>query len=266
MDISSSESFSVSGQVILEKNYLEIYPYDNWLNKEVEVYEKGEVFSPASVTIEKEHTSPPSLLTDADLITLMDKHGIGTDSTHAEHIEKVKTREYVNNTGENTGYLTPGKLGLGLVQGYDEIGIYLFHPDLRSKFEADLKLICEGIKQPQDVLELHLKEYKTLFLETVSQIDKFVRGVAKHVGGMVPVQHSQDRILLEPIVNVRDVVETIGEFRDSLEKSFEDPIRVSEIISPEIQNDLSLDSTSRTAICHCGEPAALCKNDDGESF
>lgn len=37
-------------------------------------------------------TSAPALLTEADLIALMDKHGIGTDATHAEHINTIKQR------------------------------------------------------------------------------------------------------------------------------------------------------------------------------
>lgn len=40
-------------------------------------------------------TTAPNLLTEADLIALMEKHGIGTDATHAEHIDKVKQREYI---------------------------------------------------------------------------------------------------------------------------------------------------------------------------
>lgn len=37
-------------------------------------------------------TTAPSMLTEAELIALMDKHGIGTDATHAEHINTVKER------------------------------------------------------------------------------------------------------------------------------------------------------------------------------
>ena len=54
-------------------------------------------------------TQAPPLLTEADLITLMEKNGIGTDATHAEHIEKIKDRQYVG--VQNDGTFLPGKLG-----------------------------------------------------------------------------------------------------------------------------------------------------------
>ena len=60
-------------------------------------------------------TSAPPLLTEADLIGLMETHGIGTDATHAEHIETIKTRGYVGLTPDNR--FIPGQLGMGLVDG-----------------------------------------------------------------------------------------------------------------------------------------------------
>lgn len=60
-------------------------------------------------------TTAPPLLTEADLIGLMDKHGIGTDATHAEHIETIKTRLYVGLQDDR--FLVPGQLGMGLVEG-----------------------------------------------------------------------------------------------------------------------------------------------------
>lgn len=59
-------------------------------------------------------TNPPSLLSEADLIALMEKHGIGTDATHAEHIEKIQERSYA---GVQDNKFIPGKLGMGLVDG-----------------------------------------------------------------------------------------------------------------------------------------------------
>ena len=40
-------------------------------------FEAGGQFQPTSIEMVQGETSPPSLLTEADLITLMDKHGIG---------------------------------------------------------------------------------------------------------------------------------------------------------------------------------------------
>lgn len=43
----------------------------------IPVYEKGSRFQPTTVEMIDGETSPPQLLTEADLISLMEKHGIG---------------------------------------------------------------------------------------------------------------------------------------------------------------------------------------------
>lgn len=82
-------------------------------------------------------TSPPQLLSEADLIALMEKHGIGTDATHAEHIETIKSRQYAG--VQQDGRFLPCVLGMGLVKGYDAMGIALSKPNLRAQLEVDLK-------------------------------------------------------------------------------------------------------------------------------
>ena len=63
---------------MLEKNYLEVYPYEKWSDKELPLMEEGQRFIPSALEIVSGETSPPALLTEADLIALMEKHGIGT--------------------------------------------------------------------------------------------------------------------------------------------------------------------------------------------
>lgn len=58
-------------------NYLEVYPYDKWSNKQIHNYNQGQSFVPTQLEIVDGQTSAPNLLTEADLISLMDKHGIG---------------------------------------------------------------------------------------------------------------------------------------------------------------------------------------------
>lgn len=78
----------------MQKNYLEVYVYDKWSDKEIIDYERIKEFEPSSIDLVDGQTQAPPLLTEADLIALMDKHGIGTDATHAEHIE-VHTSERI---------------------------------------------------------------------------------------------------------------------------------------------------------------------------
>ena len=42
-------------------------------------------------------------------------HTAGTDATHAEHIETIKSRNYVG--VQSDGGFVPGELGMGLVEG-----------------------------------------------------------------------------------------------------------------------------------------------------
>jgi DNA topoisomerase-3 len=89
------EKFHAHGVIIKERNYLDVYPYDKWTGNVLPNFERGESFVPDEALMTDGKTSPPGYLTEPDLIALMDANGIGTDATMAEHIEKIKAREYV---------------------------------------------------------------------------------------------------------------------------------------------------------------------------
>ena len=61
----------------------------------------------------------------------------GTDATHADHIDTIKSRLYVGVRPD--GRFVPGELGMGLVEGYDNMGYALSKPHLRAELESDLK-------------------------------------------------------------------------------------------------------------------------------
>lgn len=61
-------------------------------------------------------TSPPPLLAERDLISAMERHGIGTDATVAEHIQKQLDRGYaVKDAALRFG---PTALGEALISAY----------------------------------------------------------------------------------------------------------------------------------------------------
>ncbi|NXD13920.1 TOP3A topoisomerase, partial [Nothocercus nigrocapillus] len=176
----ANERFIAQGLMILARNYLEVYPYEKWSDKVIPVYQKGSRFQPTTVEMVDGETSPPSLLTEADLIALMEKHGIGTDATHAEHIETIKLRMYVGLTADQR--FLPGHLGMGLVEGYDSMGYEMSKPDLRAELEADLKLICEGKKDKLIVLQQQVQKYKQVFIEAVARANKLDEALAQYFG------------------------------------------------------------------------------------
>ncbi|NXF88234.1 TOP3A topoisomerase, partial [Eubucco bourcierii] len=185
-----NERFIAQGLMILARNYLEVYPYEKWSDKVIPVYQKGSRFQPTTVEMVDGETSPPLLLTEADLIALMEKHGIGTDATHAEHIETIKTRMYVGLTADQR--FLPGHLGMGLVEGYDSMGYEMSKPDLRAELEADLKLICEGKKDKSIVLQQQVQKYKQVFIEAVARANKLDQALAQYFGEAAEIVEQEE--------------------------------------------------------------------------
>jgi DNA topoisomerase-3 len=156
----SDEYFHAKGLTVLERNYLDIYVYDKWESSvPLPVFQRDEVFEPREAVMTEGKTTAPNYLTEPELIGLMDANGIGTDATMAEHISKIKEREYVAtrprgttttadssrggrsgrqrgrgrggraNTNRTTNEprtngieeFIPTRLGIALVEGYDNV-------------------------------------------------------------------------------------------------------------------------------------------------
>lgn len=81
----------------------------------------GELVSVKDVKLSEHQTSPPDYLTEAELITLMEKHGIGTDASIPVHINNICQRNYV--TVISGRRLKPTTLGIVLVHGYQKVRI-----------------------------------------------------------------------------------------------------------------------------------------------
>ncbi|KAJ4460313.1 putative DNA topoisomerase 3-beta-1 [Paratrimastix pyriformis] len=70
----------------------------HWMQRRDEVlpdFRQGQHVTVTSVELREGRTSPPDYLTESELITLMEKHGIGTDASIPMHINNIITRNYV---------------------------------------------------------------------------------------------------------------------------------------------------------------------------
>ena len=156
------ETFITNGLLVLQRNYLDVYPYEKWVSsQQLPNFTVGETFEPTEANITEGETTAPGYLTEPELISLMDANGIGTDATMAEHIAKIKERGYVmtqpragstrgdasgargarggrgrgrggrgGQGGGDTGgggnsvqQFIPTTLGVALIEGYDNVGL-----------------------------------------------------------------------------------------------------------------------------------------------
>jgi DNA topoisomerase III len=185
----ASEVFHTKGLLVLERNYLEVYPYDKWeSSQQLPTFTLGEVFEPTQASMVDGKTTPPSYLTEPELIGLMDANGIGTDATMAEHIAKIQERMYVQTRTRSNGRtqlreFIPTTLGVALVEGYDNVGldVSVSKPFLRKEMELKMKAICDGGKTKTEVVQQTLEQYREVFSRTQREIDVLRRAVVKYV-------------------------------------------------------------------------------------
>ncbi|KAH9008050.1 DNA topoisomerase, partial [Lactarius deliciosus] len=172
--------------IILERNYLDVYPYDKWQGKELPDFEEGATFVPSVCELRDGTTTKPTLLTEADLVGIMDKNGIGTDATIAQHIDTIINREYVIPRMEGAvKYLVPSTLGIGLVNGYNDIGFdrSLSKPQLRRETERNMIAVCQGTKSKNDMIVEAVEQYKDMFVRARANFAKVTSSVRRHIEG-----------------------------------------------------------------------------------
>lgn len=182
----AGESFSASGVIIKARNYLDVYIYDKWSDSVLPDFQQGEQFMPSACEMKDGVTAAPALLTEADLVDLMDKNGIGTDATIAEHIAKIIEREYVEARQQGrTKYLFPSDLGIGLVDGYNRIGFdrSLSKPHLRRETEHRMQLICDGTVTKNQVLADSIQQYQEVYVRARREFETIVTSVDQYING-----------------------------------------------------------------------------------
>lgn len=171
------EYFYTSGIIVTEKNWLEVCPYERWTSTPIPDFTKGEKFIPSSLRMEESKTTAPKLLTESDLITLMDKNGIGTDATIHEHIKTIQERNYAI---QNKSEFVPTSIGLSLVEMYQSITISLYKPYLRAEMEKRMTEIAEGKITKEEALESTMNEMKKIFKFWNEKKEKMAQNLESH--------------------------------------------------------------------------------------
>ena len=126
--------------------------------------------SMANLKVKELLTTKPTYLSESDLISRMEKHGIGTDASIATHIENIMKRNYAELiTGRK---IAPTKLGLVLCQGYHLIDSSLVLPKIRSDIEDQCNRIAKGLADKDSVLSNAIEIFQAKFEHFIKQVDK----------------------------------------------------------------------------------------------
>lgn len=179
------EFFVKAGVVVHDRGWLDIYPYSNWVEDVLPHFQVNEVLTFSALEMTESATQPPQLLTEAELISLMDREKIGTDATMHDHIQKIQTRTYAIKNAD--GRLQPSRLGIALVEGYQrfalEEGMDLSKPVLRARMERGMEAIAQGRLQREDFLRDALELAHRCYLALERNAPALDQALSQHFAG-----------------------------------------------------------------------------------
>eukprot|EP00126_Sphaerothecum_destruens_P009187 Sdes_comp20457_c0_seq4m14676 len=122
----------------------------------------GDLLRVENVVLCEAETTPPDYLSESDLISLMEKHGIGTDASIAVHIQNIVERNYCQILAAGRK-LKPTNLGIVLIHGYHKIDPDLALPTIRAAVEKQLDFIASGKADFAHVLQYTVDIFRRKF-------------------------------------------------------------------------------------------------------
>jgi DNA topoisomerase-3 len=129
-------------------------------------------------------TKPPAKLTDASLLALMEKHGLGTPATRARIVETLLQRGYVERVKKTVQFTEKGRKLLPLLP--DAIQ----SPDLTGQWEAQLEAIAQG----QGDAAAFLRDIRQFTHDLVAQVRQQTAQTVATALGSCPICH-QGRVI-----------------------------------------------------------------------
>jgi len=146
-----------SGSELVEPGFFEVYEYFRPEDNPIPELVVGGRLRIASIRLHEGKTKPPDRLTEAELLRLMEEHGIGTDATRASFPQLIRERGYAV---KEKGTFKPTPLGMKLIEVLESIDPKLVTPETRRRIEEMMSRIERGEITYEEALEKATLEYK----------------------------------------------------------------------------------------------------------
>ena len=165
----NNEGFSISGRKVIDPGFTAIQRSGEMEDVVIPDFAKGEAVELKKVSMGSHKTRAPPYLSESDLLSLMEKHGIGTDASMATHINNICERNYVKLAEGRR--LIPTQLGIALVHGYQMVDNELVVPKVRANMEHNCTLIAEAKAEILPVVQHCLRLFREKFIYYVKNVD-----------------------------------------------------------------------------------------------
>jgi DNA topoisomerase-1 len=133
----------------------------------------GETLTVSDVERRQKSTEPPRRYSEAGLVNLLEKEGIGRPSTYASIISVIQERGYAVKEG---GSLRPTLLGQMVVDFLTRFFVETIEPHFTAHLEEDLDRIEEGEMSRLDAL----REFYLPFAQRLEALEKQIEDVDEH--------------------------------------------------------------------------------------
>ncbi|NCD00606.1 type I DNA topoisomerase [bacterium] len=161
--------FRSTGQIITFDGYLKIYP-EKSQETEFPKLEEKEILTLEKIEKKQHFTQPPARYSDAGLVKILEKHGIGRPSTYAPTISTIITRNYVNR--DENKKLFPTEIAFTvtdlLVAHFPEIVDYKF----TAEMENNLDEINHGNKKWTEIIDSFYTKFSKNLKNKYEEINK----------------------------------------------------------------------------------------------
>ncbi len=142
-------TFSLTGQKIESKGWIDIYRYVQIKEQELPSLQEGSALDIASVKVVKKYTRPPPRYTRATLLKWMESVNIGTEATRADILEVLFKRGYFRPLGNGIEVSTLGMEVAAILENYFS---ELISIELTRAFEMKMEAVRLGKKSRSEVV------------------------------------------------------------------------------------------------------------------
>jgi len=169
----NGEEYLFSCQKIIERGWLNFYPYAESEDISIPEIAEGDVGEVLRVEVKEGTTKPPPRYTPASIIKELERLSLGTKATRAEIVETLYERGYITGT-----MIRVTELGAAIVEALEKYVPEIINEELTRKFEEELESISLGKLKKEQVLEeakTQLTVVVTEFQEREGMIGEFLK-------------------------------------------------------------------------------------------